>query len=250
MFKILAFVIATLLNATSAQARVVDAPADRDAWFDITVIKAHVRSDWILRSFDQVERCDKIRDEWVNEGRAGTNHYESFDCTRHIEGATQATAFKPLPVWTFRNGWLTTALESPLVEIYTVVPLDRMARATYLGFSESWMGGRVNLFKANGLDGRTHESGQVRLKDGRIGIVHRWIAVFQQNGYAAGLVLRSVPFKPVLVREENGDQLRYWDPLVGDGMFRDYVIANYRIVEGSYEESAPTVIDRDAELLQ
>jgi hypothetical protein len=242
--------IATLLAfATSAHAGVNDSPSDRDGWFDITVLKAHVRPDLTLRTFDHVESCDKVNDQWIDEGRAGRNHYEQFDCTRYIEGRLDATVFKPLPGWVFRNGYLMTMLDTPLVEVYTVVPLDRMERADFLGFSESWLGGRVNLFKANGLDGRTHESGQVRLRDGRIGIVHRWIAAFESNGQMDSFVLRSLPFKPVLVRNVGSDQWRYWDPLIGDGMSRDYHFTNYRSIDIGYEPVTPIVIDRSAELL-
>jgi hypothetical protein len=247
---LISLIIAATLGASAAQAAINDSPSDRDAWFDITVLEAHARLDLTLRQLDAVETCDKVKDEWIDEGRAGRNHYEHFDCTRSIESRLNATAFKALPLWVFRNGFLTTELDTPLIEVYTVTPLDRMEQATALGFSESYQGGRVNLFKANGIDGKTHEARQVRLRDGRIGIVHRWIAPFDRNGNAGGFELRAVPFKPVLTRNVGGEERRYWDRLIGDGMFHDYAIANFRVTDaGRYLPQAPNGYDRSAELL-
>jgi hypothetical protein len=216
-------ICATLTMSVSAYAN----PSDQDPWFDITVLSAHVIPGLTLKAVDRVENCQKIRDEYVtnnhSRGTRYTEHLESFDCTAYASARLGGTFFRPLSKWNFRDGRLETPMDTPIVEVLTVTPIDRLAQATQIGFSESYMGGRVNYFRTNGSNGQTIEAGKVTLKDGRIGVVHRWLAEFQANGGAYNNIIRSVPFKPVLVR--NGQQ--YWDQLIGDGMFKDYTITNF-----------------------
>jgi len=229
-----------------------DGPSDADPWFDITVLHANVRQDLTLRSFDHVERCDKTDDHWSSEH--GSNvHYETFDCTHYIEGQVNGTAFKPLPKWTFRNGQLDYALDldTPLAVVETVIPLDRLEKATHVAFSESFLGGRINVFAANGSNGQTREVGKVKLQDGRTAIVHRWIAAFQANGHTTAGILRTLPFKPALVRDQNGNKTYYWDHLIGAGMFKDYILSNNHYDESKHDYviTAPNSYDRSSELL-
>ncbi len=252
MFGFLAAFV--FLSATAFADSINDNPADADGWFDITVLKAHVLPDLTLKSFDQVEHCHKTADQRVDYGRGGIHHLESFDCTEYIERRLHATAFKPVPAWTFDNGRLTNPyqLDTPLVQVDTVVPESRLARADFLGFSESNQGGRVNLFKAIGLEGQTREVGKVTLKDGRTGIVHRWFATFQATGHSGGVMIRELPFKPVLVRRQAETQLRYWDRLVGQGLFTDYRIQNghYDPLLHTYVVTPPNSYDRSTELIR
>jgi hypothetical protein len=232
-------ILTLLLVSTSALAN----PADQDSWFDITVLSARVIPGLTLKAVDQVENCQKVRDEVVDYGRY-KNHVEEFDCTAYASARLGGTFFRPLRHWVFIDGRLNTMMDTPIIELYTVIPIDRLAQASQIGFSESYMGGRINYFRANGIDGQSVEVGKVQLKDGRTGVVHRWLAAFESNGNIPGGIIRTIPFKPVLVR--NGQQ--YWDQLIGDGMFKDYTITNMdnrtmKIVE-------PNSIDRSAELLR
>ena len=229
-----------------------DGTSDADPWFDITVLHANVRQDLTLRSFDYVESCDKTDDHWANENNQSV-HYETFDCTKYIEGKVNGTAFKALPKWTFRNGTLDYALDldTPLAVIETASPVDRLEKATHIAFSESFLGGRVNLFVANGTNGQTREVGKVKLQDGRTAVVHRWIAAFAANGHTTAGILRTLPWKPALVRDQNGNKTYYWDKLIGDGMFKDYILTNNHYDESKHDYviTAPNSYDRSSELL-
>jgi len=217
-------------------------PADQDAFFDITVLSARVLPGVTIKDVDQVENCDKTRDTVVDYGYK--SHVEQFDCTAYAGKRLGGTFFKPLRSWEFVDGVLRTPMDTPIVEVLTVVPADRLAQATQIGFSESFMGGLTNFFRANGGDGQTVEIGKVQLKDGRIGIVHRWLAAFDGNGSTGTGVIRTLPFKPVLVR--NGQQ--YWDQLVGDGMFKDYMITNFD--NRTYKSVAANSFDRSEQILK
>jgi hypothetical protein len=234
-------------KADNPNVTINDSPYDADSWFDITVLSARVL-DKTLKDFDRVESCDKVWDRWEDSYHGYKTHYERFDCSGFIGRSLNATALKPLPEWQFTNGHLTTPMDTPLIEVLTVIPVDRLSQATHVGFSESFMGGRVNYFVANGPEGKTREVQKVTLKDGRIGIVHRWIVAFESNGSSGSGYIRTVPFKPCLVRWNDDHMDRYWDNLIGVGMFTDYIVTNWDSPTYSFKD--PTSYDRSSEVLQ
>jgi hypothetical protein len=217
-----------LLGSLAFASSTNDNPSDKDGWFDITVLTAKVGS-LTLKNFDHVENCNKTEDKYSQDSTGVNHHFEAFDCTAYIGSQLGATAFKPFPLWTFDNGRLTSSfqLDTPIADVYTVTPIDRLALATYVGFSEANQGGLVNLFVANGPDGQTRESGRITLKDGRTGIVHHWIGAFESTGRSSTGILRELPFKPCLVRQVSDSFTRYWDPLIGTGMGNNYDLHNY-----------------------
>lgn len=222
MKYILSFAVGLISFASHAV--INDSPADKDPVLDISVLKAFVHYDLNVGSIVDLSRCEKISSTSGREGQK-----EAFNCAWELANKMGGTPMYDRVIVRTINGQMESEnFKLPVIEIQTVIPVDRLENADLIGFSTSFMGGGMVTYRAKGPNGQTREIAQVTLRDGRRGIVHKFITPFNPSGGVGNCTIRTVPFKPFFaVTDSQGNQTRYWDRMKGEGYGTDYVLTNF-----------------------
>ncbi len=217
--------------------RVVDQDSN-----DVTVLRAFVREDLRAVNLINVDDCE-FKGSEINRNV----EYKSFNCAWNLANAMHATPVNPNYRIRTVNGRIDQSdSDAAVVEIHTLIPLEVFEKVSEIGFSLGSLGGTIHKYAKN----QTREIQKVKLKDGRVGLVHRFVMPFQANGRTSQCTIRTVTFKPFVTFYEPSTLTEYrnWDVANGRGFFTDYSITNFQASSGQCQ--APNRVDRDAQLIE
>lgn len=211
---------------------------------DITVLRAFVREDIKVTDVIDINKCQLT----FSERRYNTD-LRSYECAWALADGMNGTPVNP-------HYWVRTVggkfeymyYNTPVVEVHTLIPLEVFERLSEVGFSLSNLGGTIHKYQKN----QTREIQKVTLKDGRVGLVHRFVMPFQANGGTSHCTIRTVSFKPFVTfhDKDSGIEYRNWDNAKGSGYWTDYSLTNFSYHVDNSRCHSPTKIDRSSELLK
>lgn len=209
---------------------------------DITVLRAFAREDLSVGKLINPDQCELLSSE-----RRYNREFKSYNCAWSLANAMGGTPVNPFYSVTTVDGKIEYRHENtPVVEVHTLIPLESWMDASEIGFSLGSLGGTIHKYKKN----QTREIQKVKLRDGRVGLVHKFIMPFQGNGGTSNCTIRTVSFKPFLSFFDHGSRTesRNWDSLASSENSRDYYITNFQYRNDRCEP--PNSIDRQNQLLQ
>ncbi len=208
---------------------------------DITILRAFVREDMQLGQLIDLSRC-----EYKGTNQYRGNEYKHFNCAWELANALTGTPVSlDLPVRTVNGRIEVGPAVTPVVEVHTLIALETWEKISEIGFSLASLGGNIFKYQKN----QTREVQKVRMRDGRVGLVHRFVMPFYSNGRTSNCTIRTVTFKPFVSYQvpETRTEYRNWDNGVGGGMFNNYFISNFHYNGDRCE--TPNVVNRESDLL-